>query len=503
MITIVCDTDYRTRAEGYLEPYPELAGDCQWAEPGEFLAPGTATVQVDASGIRFSPEWFDRFPPFVLPQNRPFDRESFPGWLHLRLLVADQVPHLLETVPALGETWACIQALVGGEPIPDPFLQEESTDPFENYGRLHNRALMLHYEVLTPALDDLDQLLTLYHRAWEAAPNEEYQAFTARQMGVLLLDIGQEAAAAQWITQHLPLVLSQEGEFALKNLLVNAWSQAMPFPFEEPFMTRLKDTLWETLEFMEEGGFHSETGMLLVQAAQIANLSHSFAESLGYINRAISLFESDDWEELTADAQAKKGSILFNWAQQGQPQFYKPAIEAYQEALKFFRKEIAPAIFAEIQHNLGVIYAEMPSDERKKSLLAAISASSFQEALSFFTKEAHPHEYAMICNSYANALIRYPEARIGNNIEKALDYYREALSVRTQDMPRERAMTLLNFLEASWLAPNPEGANQERLADMYEKAREVKSLVQDPAFIQEADRHLEQLDALALVLNNE
>ena len=46
----------------------------------------------------------------------------------------------------------------------------------------------------------------------------------------------------------------------------------------------------------------------------------------------------------------------------------------------------APDIFAEIQHQLGRVYAEIPDEVKKKGIWAAVSVSSFTEALNFYNK---------------------------------------------------------------------------------------------------------------------
>ena len=104
----------------------------------------------------------------------------------------------------------------------------------------------------------------------------------------------------------------------------------------------------------------------------------------------------------------------------------------------------------------------------------------------------------MICNNYANAFTKFPTAKLTDNFEKALNLYEEALSVRTaDDYPTERAITLLNFLEASWKVSNPDdGFNIERFNDMRSKAIEVRMLTSDEHLFEEAARHMEALDSL-------
>ncbi|MEN0050876.1 MAG: hypothetical protein AAF806_27660 [Bacteroidota bacterium] len=268
-------------------------------------------------------------------------------------------------------------------------------------------------------------------------------------------------------------------------------------PYEQELFEKLKSTLWEVLEYYEQTNRTVELGLILLDAAHIANISESFTESLGYATRAIKIFEAEKLEELTGNAHYRKGTLLYTWAQNGNPQFFKPAIESYQEALKIFTKENAPDVFADIHHNLGVLYTDMPSNHRRKSIWAGIAVSSFQEALSFYTKMQYPYQYGMICNNYGNAFTKFPQAIHTDNYEKALFYYQEALDVRTSNYPYERTITLLNFLEASWNVGNdPERFNKERYEDMLAKALEIKNLVNEEELLQEAEKHLEMLNSL-------
>lgn len=174
---------------------------------------------------------------------------------------------------------------------------------------------------------------------------------------------------------------------------------------------------------------------------------------------------------------------------------------------QFIQKKNMPEIqhhlgLLEIQHHLGVIYSEIPDEVRKKSIWAAVSISSFNEALSYFTREDNPYEYARVCNNFANALTKYPDAKLSDNYAKALSFYRDALEILTAAIyPGERALTILNFLEAAWLVSQPnEFAEQSLFKEMTELAFEVKDLVQDNFLQEQAERHLLRLDELRLVL---
>ena len=260
-------------------------------------------------------------------------------------------------------------------------------------------------------------------------------------------------------------------------------------------MTMLKNRLWDTVQFFDQGGHKTLAAFLWMDAATIANLSNSYAESLGYISKAIMYFKEEGQQEMTAQAQLVRGRLLYDWAQSGKPQFYRSALEAYHQALSVFNKEEAPEVFAEIHHQLGVIYAELPDENKKRSIWAALSATSFNEALEYYNKVDFPYEFGMICNNYANAYTKYPQSKKSDNFEKALNFYDEALSVRHAiDYPTERAITLLNYLEASWKVSNPDkGFNIERYQDMIAKANEIKTLTDEKQLITEAEKHLQLL----------
>ena len=129
-----------------------------------------------------------------------------------------------------------------------------------------------------------------------------------------------------------------------------------------------------------------------------------------------------------------------------------------------------------------------------------MSVSSFNQALEYFTRETHPYEYATVCNHYANALTKFPLAARTDNFAKALDFYRQALAVRTaRAYPYERALTLLNFLEAAWQVNLENDSNPEALlAEMTAYAEEIPQLVDDAALVEEAQQHLLRLETVVL-----
>ena len=300
------------------------------------------------------------------------------------------------------------------------------------------------------------------------------------------------------LQESLKNAISEDAEFALKALLSQVWMEKLSVPYDEEMLTKLKNLLWEALEFYEKNNRKAEAGLLLTDASLIANIAGSFTESLGYISKAIRLFEEENLAELAGNAFIRKGTLLYTWSHNGNPQFYRPALEAYQEALKIFKKEVAPDVFADIHHNLGVLYSEMPDENKKRSIWAAMSSGSFKEALAYYTKDHFPYEFAMICNNYGNAITRFPQMKLADNYNRAIALYQDALTIRTAaHFPYERALTLLNYLEACWLVGDEtENFNYQRYEDMLAKAHEIKQLVSDENLLAEADKQLLMLAKL-------
>lgn len=448
--------------------------------------------------IRHTIDWFNVLPPYILPEAIPLSTPNLLGLIFFKLGNTEQAYEwLAENRPLLVEV-DMMNCLQNGITLnPDMLATEYSA--FDEYRLMHNQAILRHY-ASEESNFDAAKTQYFYREALQTAPNDEYKAFSAKHFGTFLTDMQQLDEAENILLAAKKYALSDEAKTEIKSALAAVWLKKLVVPYDQTLLSNLKNTLWEVLQTYEKQGRALETALVLVDASQVANISESFSESLGYINKAIDIFRQESQKELLANAQYRKGTLLYTWAKKGNPQFFKGAIEAYQQALRVFNREDTPSVFADIQHHLGVIYSEIPDEAKKKSVWAAVSSAAFQDALQFYTKENFPYEYAMVCNSYGNALSKYPAAIHSDNHEKALFYYQEALEIRTAEVfPIERALTLLNFLEASWHVGTQENEGQ-RLQAMKAKAREVKTLSTDPTILAEADLHLSKLAALEKVM---
>ncbi len=452
------------------------------------LTSGASDLQliIDKGMIEWPLNWDDTEPP-ILMDAQPLNEDNLVALIMTKLGHFDLA--LLRSIEDnLRQVITSYASLVEGSEVYDLATPISFTS-------IHNEAVIRHYKGITENGQSLSQI---YKKALNMAPDVGLRAFTARQYAIYLLDNNQNELAEEILRLNLENDISTEATQALKFDLINLLAKRITIPYDHNLIEELKRLLWEAIKSCEATNRSINLAMLLTRASEVANIENSYSESLGYINRAIDIYKYEHLEEFLAAAFLRKGTLLYTWAQDGNPQFYKTAIETYQEALKIFKKDSAPAIFAEIHHNLGVIYAEIRADEKQKLIWSAVSASSFKESLQFFTKEAYPYEYAMVLNNYANALMKYPESRNADNYEKAISFLLEALEIRSADLyPLERAHTILNYLEACWRVNNVNRTMERvRLKDMFKKANEVRQLVQDEVLIKQADEHLVSLKEL-------
>jgi hypothetical protein len=362
------------------------------------------------------------------------------------------------------------------------------------YIQCHNRAIAYQYGNW-PQAKSTAEIISAFNDALSTKASDEHRAFSAKHFAAFLTDIQQQQEALYLLHPFLSVNISADAHIELKSAMCSAMMKELTVPYNPELLEKLKSTLWECVQHYESKNRHAELALLLIDASHVANISNSFSESLGYINKAIGLLQSEQLHELVGTAQLQKGMLLYTWAQNGQPQFYRTALGTLQEALLLFNRESAPDVFAHIHHHLGVIYSNIQDEVKKKALWAAVSVSSFNEALQFYNKVDYPYEFAMICHHFGNAYTKYPAATHSDNFDKALAWYREALSIRSADQyPLERRNTLFNYLEASWHTANPTGAfNEQRYDEMWDIATELLQLSTDESLRAEAAEHLEQL----------
>ncbi|CAN0592968.1 unnamed protein product, partial [Ectocarpus sp. 12 AP-2014] len=335
-----------------------------------------------------------------------------------------------------------------------------------------------------------------FSKALSRAENDEIKVFTAKHYLNLLLDSGELKEAKQLVEEQLSIAISEDAKNAMNTHLAGILMAELEVPYNKEKLDKVHDIQLATIAYYETKGLKVQAGMLLVDAAEVANFKEDYITSKELINKAIHYFKQEDIPEFLGEAGFKKAVLLYTWSKNGSPQYYKAAINAFQDVLKVFKRDTHPQKFADVHHNLALIYSEIPVDAEEKAMWTAFCASSFKEVLAFYTKDKYPYENAMACHNYATALMDFPPAKIHDNLKKAAGLFNDSLEVRTaHEYPFERALTLLNQLELGWLTHNKDSSEElKKYEDMKAKAEEVKILVSDTNLISQANDHLKELE---------
>lgn len=489
MISILATTEQKQQAQAILDSEYRLNELVTITDNASL----TTDIVVNEN-IMAAPDWKNNLPPVLFPVLSN-TTDSLKGIVYAKLGNTEKAKTFFNENAKMIAVLDLIDCLRTGQPIDADLLS------IEDYVATHNKAIALHYGNVT-GKSSTSIVFDLYEDLMNAEADKNLKAFSARQFGLLLLDLGKSDYAIEVASSQISNGANTTATTFLQSTICNAQLQKLKPPYQGDDFEKLKTSLWECLQFFEKNKCELEAAEILSDAAHIALLSNSYSEALGYITKAIEIYNNNELPEMAAQAQLKKAQLLQAWAQNGNPQFYRSAAQAYQEALKIFTREDTPEIFADIHHQLGIVYADIPDEVKKKGIWASVAVSSFNEALGFYNKVDFPYEFAKICNNMGLAYTKFPQALNSDNFDKALAWYREALDIfTTKNFPAERSATLLNYLDACWFAGNSKDENGKRFEEMNDKANEILAIGNDETIMEQTKVHLQKMSELKVALN--
>ncbi|NRB60742.1 MAG: hypothetical protein HRU50_12490 [Winogradskyella sp.] len=450
-------------------------------------------IKVSENMLYTKADWLDAEPPYVFPEVE-FCSDN------LLALVFFKLNNHLKALEYTSKDGLLAFHIMISSSIKQGF--EIDLNMAQEFLSPHNECIVRHYGNCTTSTS-FDALKNLYLSALINYKDVDSKAFTIKHYCNLLFEVGNYAEAEEFIRSTLyENHLTHISSICLKNSLATAMMSQLQYPFNEEKIDTILDLYDECLSFYESINDSINTGLCYVNASEVASYKNDYVSSKNYINKAILIFKKEEIFELLGEANLRKANLLYNWSKNGSPQYYKPAINAYQDTLKIFKRDTHPEQFADIHHNLALIYSEIPVSLEEKPMWTAFCASSFKEVLAIYKKETHPYQFAMASHNYATALMGFPEAKLHNNTDKAYGLFGDALSIRTAiNYPFERALTLVNQLELMWLMHNEtEIEETENYELMLQKANEIKTLVTDEKLVATANEHIEALENLKSVL---
>ena len=453
------------------------------------------TLNVTEDTIISSLDWHDTEPPYIVPPI-PFSEANLLAIVFYKLGNHQKAFEFISEENALYNHLLIATHLQFGYDINEDMLAFAETESKHNY------SIIQQYGNLTKP-KDINILKGIYADAIANSENDEHRLFTIKHFVNLLIDNNMLSEAEKILRISVPKAISEEAKNAINTQLATVLMAQLKLPYDRLLLNEIQELQLASITFYEEKGLKVNAGLVLVDASEIANFQDDFITSKNHISKAILYFKEENIPEFLGEAGLRKATLLYTWSKNGSPQYYKPAINAFQDVLKIFKRDSHPQKFADIHHNLALIYSEIPVSSEEKPIWTAFCASSFKEVLAFYTKEQYPYEYAMASHNYATALMNFPEAKLHNNLDKAFGLFEEVLVIRTENQyPFERALTLLNQLELYWLMHNDDTDREiENYNQMIQKATAVIAMVDDASIIERAQKHLQQLKELKTILN--
>lgn len=441
--------------------------------------------------IKIPLDWYDSNPPYLLP-DVSFTPERLLALVFFQLGNIEQALQTISKSDELYYDLLIIAYLKYGEALqPEMISHCELQSP-------HNLAIVYQYGyVLSPPT--FEEVAQLFKKTIQNTKEIAQKAFTAKHYINYLLDAQFFIKAEEVTREILQNQLSEDAQNALNIQLVSALFGQVEVPYNQGLLKEIQELNQKNIESLEQRKLDLQANFLLMDTSEIANYQQDFQLAKNSIQKVINYLKEKDLPELLGEALFKKAMILYNWSKNGSPQYYKAAINAFQDVFKVFSQDTFPQRHADAQHQLALIYSEMPATEAEQQLWASFAVSSFQKALEFYNAEVYPSEYARICHNYATALMQFPPAKLTNHLDKAEQYFKEALAIRTiRYYPTERAITLLNYLELLWQSHNEnEIVEEQKLEEMKGYAKEIKILTEDENLQKQAAVHLQNLEKLS------
>ncbi|NKQ38908.1 MAG: hypothetical protein HF967_05460 [Methanosarcinales archaeon] len=372
-------------------------------------------------------------------------------------------------------------------------ISNEQIDFLETDSK-HNLAIINNFGIVEKNIS-IQDLQSLYEEAIKSGKTNAEKLFSTKNYVNLLMDNGLHNDAEKLMRSMMSLAKNKDEKNALNVLLANCLMAQINIPYNKETLSEIETLQTSAIAYFQENELKLNAGLVLINAAELANIQEDFQKANNLINKALLFFKDENIPQFMGEASYQKAIILYKWSKNGSPQYYKPSINTFQNALKVFKENDFPQKFADIHHNLALIYSEIQVSEQEKPIWTAFCASSFKNALKFYTKEEHPYQFAMISHNYATALMGFPEAKLHSNLDKAFGFFEDALAIRNKEnYPFERALTLLNQLELYWLIHNENYEDEIKTFEaMNAKANEIKELVKDKDLIEKANTHIEEL----------
>lgn len=157
----------------------------------------------------------------------------------------------------------------------------------------------------------------------------------------------------------------------------------------------------------------------------------------------------------------------------GDPAQMPAVVSDLTEALKVFREDTHPELYALGNAHLGLAYLTMPMSSQGERLRLGVAVSCLRAALRVYTPQTHPVAWASAQLNLANALQCLPSAHQRHHLTEAVDIYEQLLAYRDPATDPAGAARVLSNQGNALAHLNALAEAAERLTsarDLFERA---------------------------------
>jgi tetratricopeptide (TPR) repeat protein len=455
-----------------------------WAEEIDRLEiPWHALFRFDGGAIRFEYPLFSGWPPYCFPAEIPLEPRSLKACLAHLLENYEYLVGLPADCPWAGEFRAALRLKIKcGPPAVPPATDDTFRHPY-------NRAIHAHF------FGDGDSRAALdhYQGAFDLAADDDQRALVSTYCALLHCDSGRPGEALALCRSVLSMAPGETCAAYLKSAAVQAFTQSAAdegWENDAPYFFTLTR---EALAFFKDHHDQMRYAELLQDSAAIARKKGNFSEALSTLSLAHDAFAALELADNVARVHLAKAEILTQWGGQN-PAFYDQALKHFDLALGIFTREAAPLLYADIQLQVAILYAEKPGGRAQQLIWRSHSIQAFKNAL--VASESAPVQRARVAHNYASAIAKFGLELDRNENDRALALIRSALEIRNAaDDPLERAFSLLTLTEILWSSLEfGEGDRADQLEEIRQVITEIESLTDRPEILTELEQHKQLLE---------
>ncbi len=231
-----------------------------------------------------------------------------------------------------------------------------------------------------------------------------------------------------------------------------------------------------TVELLRDGvpeniipEFYFTTAELYFDLAKLKNSKDNIEQAILCFHKALEYFTVDNYPDKWGEANYYLAKIYQDFYRDDAIERYKKVIDHSQKALIYFESHGISANCSELYHDIGLAYLEWSNGVVEQQLEDSIHYLNLADNLCNI--EQNPQLWAMIQHNLGVAYTQRLLDERSNNIDKAIHYFEQALSISKNTLDEHSANTKVNLGRAYIDRENGKKIeNLERAAEYLEQA---------------------------------